>query len=97
MFPPPLAQSSAGTFAGIVDRLDSDALTAVTILCVIGLTAAAIAIPAIVGHFWVTWERHRRAAELTRDLLASGFGPEQIRDALAAAFPADPPAGPARS
>lgn len=63
------------------------------VLCLLSLlcaTGVLIAVPVSLAYIWRRAERDRRAGELGHEMIAAGFAAPEVRDALAAAFPADP-------
>ncbi|NNJ24433.1 hypothetical protein [Alienimonas chondri] len=60
----------------------------IPLLAISGTVVAGIliAVPAIVGRYWVTYDRNRRGAELTAEMLAGGWSPEEIRSTLESTF-----------
>ncbi|MEM9701223.1 MAG: hypothetical protein AAF907_02115 [Planctomycetota bacterium] len=60
----------------------------IPVLAIVGafFTGIVIAVPAIVGHYWITFDRNRRGAELAAEMLANGWGPEQVREVLDSTF-----------
>ena len=66
--------------------LDSDAQTLAVILGPVFAAGILIALPSVLGWYYVLWERERRAAELTRDMLAAGWDADRIREVLEATF-----------